>query len=222
MSTGPTEVCRLLLGEHIKAPASGTSPARVFISYAWGHTSPNASKDRRRRQEVVERMCETLVKEDWEVVRDRTAMNYGDLISEFMKTLSQADVVIVVLSDKYLRSPYCMTELHDLYVNSRQEKGDFLKHIIPLVLDDARINTWRDRKEHAEHWHGEFHAMEESHQHLGERDFSLYKAMKDWHNHVGDMLAYVNDVLTPHGFDEIVKDDFAGLRQLLRGRRLTE
>jgi hypothetical protein len=26
------------------------------------------------------------------------------------------------------------------------------------------------------------------------------------------MLAYVNDVLTPHGFDEIVKDDFAALR----------
>jgi hypothetical protein len=29
------------------------------------------------------------------------------------------------------------------------------------------------------------------------------------------MLAYVNDVLTPHGFDEIVKDDFAALRQAL-------
>jgi hypothetical protein len=30
------------------------------------------------------------------------------------------------------------------------------------------------------------------------------------------MLAYVNDVLTPHGFDEIVKDDFAALRQMLK------
>jgi hypothetical protein len=29
---------------------------------------------------------------------------------------------------------------------------------------------------------------------------SRYKAMKDWHNHVGDMLAYMNDVLHPHGF----------------------
>jgi hypothetical protein len=33
------------------------------------------------------------------------------------------------------------------------------------------------------------------------------------------MLAYVNDVLTPHGFDEIVKDDFAALRQMLLQRR---
>jgi hypothetical protein len=32
------------------------------------------------------------------------------------------------------------------------------------------------------------------------------------------MLAYVNDVLTPHGFDEIVKGDFAALRQMLSER----
>ena len=29
---------------------------------------------------------------------------------------------------------------------------------------------------------------------LGEEDLRLYKAMKRWHNEVGDMLAYANDV----------------------------
>jgi hypothetical protein len=38
-------------------------------------------------------------------------------------------------------------------------------------------------------------------------------------NEVGDMLAYVNDVLVPHGFDDIVKDDFASLRQMPSRRR---
>jgi hypothetical protein len=47
----------------------------------------------------------------------------------------------------------------------------------------------------------------------------LYKAMRQWHNEVGDMLAYVNDKLVPHGFDEIGKDDFAALRQMLQQRR---
>ena len=41
--------------------------------------------------------------------------------------------------------------------------------------------------------------------------------MQDWHNRIGDMLAYVNNVLSPHGFEEIVKDDFAALRQMLHG-----
>ena len=50
-------------------------------------------------------------------------------------------------------------------------------------------------------------------------DFRLYKSMQDWHNRIGDMLAYVNDKLHPHGFDDIVKDDFASLRQMLQRRR---
>jgi hypothetical protein len=43
--------------------------------------------------------------------------------------------------------------------------------------------------------------------------------MQEWHNRTGDMLAYANDKLHPHWFDEIVKDDFAGLRQILEQRR---
>jgi hypothetical protein len=43
--------------------------------------------------------------------------------------------------------------------------------------------------------------------------------MKDWYNHVGNMLTYVNDVLHPQGFEDIVKDDFAALRQMLQRRR---
>jgi hypothetical protein len=49
-------------------------------------------------------------------------------------------------------------------------------------------------------------------------DFRLYQDMKRWHLDVGNMLSYINDVLVPHGFDEIVKDDFASLRQMLQRR----
>jgi internalin A len=136
-----------------------------------------------------------------------------------MKTLGQARLVIVVLSEKYLRSPYCMTELYSVYQNARQERQEFLNRIIPLVLKDANIGNWRGRATYAEHWETEFKAMEQHLTRLGEEDLKLYKAMRRWHNEVGDMLAYMNDVLTPHGFDEIVKDDFAALRQMLQQRR---
>jgi len=43
--------------------------------------------------------------------------------------------------------------------------------------------------------------------------------MQKWHLDIGEMLTYVSDVLRPHGFDEIVKDDFASLRQMLRQHR---
>ena len=61
--------------------------------------------------------------------------------------------------------------------------------------------------------------MEQHLTHLGEEDLKLYRAMKRWHNEVGDMLTYVNDKLVPHGFDEILKDDFAALRQMVPRHR---
>lgn len=47
--------------------------------------------------------------------------------------------MIVVLSEKYLRSPYCMAELRYIYRQSVGGKEDFLHRIIPLSLTDARF-----------------------------------------------------------------------------------
>jgi internalin A len=212
----PAEVCGEKRRENVLDKVSAHYH-QIFVSYAWGNISPNASEEDRQREEVVERLCRTLDKENWKVNRDKDEL-YGDQISSFMKTLGEARLVIVVLSEKYLRSSYCMTELYSIYQNARQERQEFLHRITPLVLKDANIGNWRGRASYAEHWETEFKAMEKHFSHLGEEDLKLYKAMKRWHNEVGDMLAYVNDVLHPRGFDEIVKDNFASLRQMLRRR----
>ena len=73
----------------------------------------------------------------------------------------------------------------------------FLRRIIPLRLADARFGTWRDRLVYTKHWRTEFEEMELHFKDLAEADFRLYKAMQEWHNRIGDMLAYVNDVLSP-------------------------
>ena len=174
----------------------------------WGDDS---SETARKRAEVVDRLCETLAKDGWNIIRDKNAMRSGDLISGFMKRIGFADHVIVVLSDKYLRSPYCMAELYGIYQRSVGEKEDLLHRIIPLPLADARFGTWRDRLVYTKYWRAEFEEMEKHFKDLGEMDFRLYKSMQEWHNRIGDMLAYLNDVLAPHGFDDIVKDDCAAL-----------
>ena len=143
--------------------------------------------------EIVDRLCETLGQHGWNILRDSNALRSGDLISGFMKRIGLADHIIVVLSDKYLRSPYCMTELHYIYQRSLGEKEDFLGRIIPLVFAEARFGTWRDRLVYTNHWRAEFEEMEHHFKDLGEADFRLYKAMQEWHNRIGDMLAYVND-----------------------------
>jgi internalin A len=141
------------------------STPEVFVSYAWGDDS---SDDARKRTEIVDRLCETLGQHGWHILRDSNVLRYGGLISGFMKRIGLADHVIVVLSDKYLRSPYCMTELYSIYQRSVGEKEDFLRRIIPLRLADAQISAWRGRVAYAEYWEAEFKAMEDKFRHLAE------------------------------------------------------
>jgi len=202
-----TLLCSTLI-EPTYGPQPASETPEVYVSYAWG-----------QGEKIVDDMCGVMEAEGWRVIRDKTAMNYGDWISDFMKCLSRGDLIVVVLSAKYLQSNYCMTELHGVYQRALGDKGEFLDRIIPVSLDDAMIGSWRDRAETARHWQREFQEMEKSLPHLGQQDFGLYKSMQDWHNRVGDILAHANDVLRPHGLESIVKDDFAALRQMLRAKR---
>jgi internalin A len=123
------------------------------------------------------------------------------------------------LSAKYLHSPYCMAELYGIYQRSFGEKEDFLRRIIPLVLADTRIGAPEERVEYAKHWETRYLKLKSNLDYLSVEDFRLYQDMKRWYVDVGNMLSHINDVLSPHGFDEIVKDDFANLRQMLSRRR---
>ena len=58
----------------------------IFVSYAWGDDS---SDDARRRGEVVDRLCETLDKDGWNIIRDTKGLRHGELISGFMKRLRE-------------------------------------------------------------------------------------------------------------------------------------
>jgi TIR domain-containing protein len=176
--------------------------------------SDDSSDDARKITEVVDRLCETLRQDGWNILRYREELRSGELISGFMKRIGLADHVIVVLTDKYLRSPYCMTELYAIYRRSLGEKEEFLRRIIALVLADARFSAWRDLANYAKHWKTEFEEVKNELPNLGPADFRLYKEMQKWYLDVGEILAYVSDIVVPHGFDEIVKDDFASLRQI--------
>jgi hypothetical protein len=60
---------------------------------------------------------------------DRQEINYGDSIRAFMDELSKADSVILVLSESYFKSRYCMYELRGIYAQQ-----DFRKRVSPIIL----------------------------------------------------------------------------------------
>ena len=109
----------------------------VLISYAWGGES----------EEIVNQMDEALQKRGIKIIRDRRELGYKGSISEFMQRIGQGNCVIVVISDKYLRSKNCMFELVEI-----SENKQFDDRIFPVILPDARIYDAAERLDYVEFW----------------------------------------------------------------------
>ncbi len=109
----------------------------VFISYAWGGES----------EEVVNKIDNALQKRGLKITRDKRDLGYKGSIKEFMERIGQGNCVIVVISDKYLRSPNCMFELVEIADNKQ-----FHDRIFPVVLADANIYDPIKRIEYVKYW----------------------------------------------------------------------
>jgi hypothetical protein len=108
-----------------------------------------------------------------------------------------------------------MTELHYIFARSLDEKEFFLRHVVPVVLDDARIDTPEDRIEHARYWHEKVAHLHANRDLLGGEDRQRLRLMRRWAEDVGDMLSFIADQLAPRGFDAVTADEFRAIRELL-------
>lgn len=101
----------------------------VFISYAWGD----------ERESVVNEIEKTLQQRGVKIVRDKSTLGYKGSIG-LMERIGQGNCVIVVISDKYLRSANCMFELVEI-----AEIKSFMTGSFPLFLE-MRIFMTRSKE----------------------------------------------------------------------------
>jgi len=109
----------------------------IFISYAWGG----------EREEIVNQIDQAMQKRGIKITRDKRDLGYRGSIKEFMERIGQGNCVIVVVSDKYLRSKNCMFELVEIAENKQ-----FADRIFPIILPDAKIYDAVDRLDYVEYW----------------------------------------------------------------------
>ncbi len=97
---------------------------QVFISYAWGGES-----------EVVANEIEAaLSSQGIRLIRDKADLGFKGLIREFMEKIGKGNLVVLIISDKYLKSKNCMFELLEV-----EKRGEFYSRVFPVVLPDADI-----------------------------------------------------------------------------------
>jgi hypothetical protein len=73
-----------------------------------------------------------------------------------MQRLGKGKYVVLIISDKYLKSPNCMFELLQIAQN-----GDFYDRIFPLIMENAKIFKPDDRLNYVHFWENEISGLEE-------------------------------------------------------------
>ena len=187
-----------------------SAKTEYYVSYAWGDDS---SDEAREREQFVDKLCAEAGKKGITIIRDKTAMRYGDRISKFMSRIARGDRIFIVLSDKYLKSAYCMHELFDVWRNCREDDAEFIERTRVYVLPCAKISTLLDRAQYAIYWRKKFEetdafVKEHGQLVLSDADNAEYRLMTRFVNETANILKLVQDVLRPRSFDEFVKYGF--------------
>lgn len=119
----------------------------VFISYAWGNEN----------EIIVNQLDTTLKERGLKIIRDKRDLAYKGSINKFMERIGQGNCVILVISDKYLRSPNCMFELVEIASNRL-----FENRIFPIVLSDADIYKPKGQFEYIKYWENQIKELKDS------------------------------------------------------------
>jgi hypothetical protein len=140
----------------------------------------------------------------------------GDRISDFMRRLGEADRIFVVLSDRYLRSSFCMFELSEIWRNSRQDPAAFLERVRIYNVDNVKIWEPEDWSDWAIFWKERHDALEEKARTnglaiLGQEGNRRLFQMQRYYTQVADILANLVDIVQPRSFEELERYGFDGL-----------
>ncbi len=135
----------LSAGEKKVAPPTdaGTpepSEVEVFISYTW---NPWDSEGDCSYEEPVDYIYEALSQHPQiKPLRDNMEIQQKGSINDFMGRISETSYVIIVYSDKYFRSPYCMWEFMAVIDSYSRTSLNYIDNLILVEHESSQIQTF--------------------------------------------------------------------------------
>lgn len=133
------------------------STPEIFFSYAWGDDNELGES----REKIINEIYESLLKDNYRVVRDTYDLNYKGFITDFMARIGKGKCVVVAISQKYVRSPYCMFELYEIARHSNFDKYLFREKVLPVMVEFIDFTKPKVIEEHLAYWENEFNDWNE-------------------------------------------------------------
>ena len=166
-----------------------TDQNEIFVSYAWGGES----------EQTVDELEGAFAVRGLSIVRDKKDLGYKGSIEDFEQRIGRGKAVILVISDKYLRSKHCMYELVAV-----AENPNLRARIFPIVLPDAKIYDAVDRLGYIQYWDTKIAELNQSIKEVSvvsnlkgvTDDLDLYDRIRDNIAELTDLLSDMN-TLTP-------------------------
>lgn len=152
----------------------------VYLSYAWGGES----------ERIVDALDADLQALGIVVVRDKRDLGYKGSIRDFMKQIGRGQAVVMVIGDKYLKSPSCMFELLEVARNV-----DVRERIFPVVLQDAPIYDPLSRVGYVKHWEEQIRALDEAMRSVSAANLQGLREDIDSYNEIRHQIAGLTALL---------------------------
>ena len=167
---------------------------KVYFSYAWGDgESPEGKLREEAAGYLYAALKEREGRQEVEVVIDRERMNYKSSIRKFTEAYGHAEaLIILIISEKYLQSEYCMGEVVQILSNK-----DYQERIFPVVLPDAGLRDTRRRARYQIYWEEQQSELSEIIDQIKNkgRAVSLYEKLED----IDEIIRIISDFTTEIG-----------------------
>jgi internalin A len=180
---------------------------KYAISYAWNMrdaTGPDL-------ETPVNLLCNAADARKVEILRDKQSMVPGNSIRAFMLQIARSPRIFVFLSDKYLKSAYCMRELYETWRECRQDAEELKQRVRVFKFSDAVISDVHDREAYRVYWDKEYQKRSDLHQgnrlrgnYLDELDF--IESLK--HRDLMKILSVFQDTLRHSRIEDFVATAF--------------
>lgn len=179
----------------------------VFISYAWRSEI---------KEPLVEKIEQVFLNKNIKILRDKDEILYKGRLREFMQRLSRGKCVILIISEPYLKSKYCMYELVEI-----SKHGEFYDRIFPIILPDAKIYEAIDIIKYVQHWEQKITELNDAMRTVNaanlkgcQEELNLFTEIRNTFNDLTTILSDMNNLQ----YDSHIQSGFEVLLQAILDR----
>jgi predicted Rossmann-fold nucleotide-binding protein len=165
----------------------------IYISYAWKDDKSELGK---QREVLVDKICNNLLEKKYKLIRDKQHLALGNSINDFMREIGRGNYVIIVISDKYLRSEYCMFEAVEI-----MKYRNYGQQIFPIILSDANIYSHEGKLAYIKFWKEQYEKLKKLVDEITDKEenFAMYEILgkfKEIADNIDDFIVFVGDKLS--------------------------